>query len=77
MEARFVEPSRNGVAGLVGQFAKVEDAGSTWIRYRAADPQAVNPSIVDALVGAGVSVVSLGEVPRSLESVYLQVVQEA
>jgi ABC-2 type transport system ATP-binding protein len=77
IEARFTEPSRNGVAQLVGQFADVEDAGKNWIRYRTANPETINPSVVGALVEAGVSVVSLGEVPRSLESVYLRVVGEA
>ncbi len=76
IEARFMEPSRNGVVQLVGQFADVEEAGKTWIRYRTTHPEAVNPSIVGALVASGISVVSLGEVPRSLESVYLRVVGE-
>jgi ABC-2 type transport system ATP-binding protein len=48
--------------------------GPDWLRYRAADPRTANPAVVQALVQHGLPVLSLAEVPRSLEKVYLQAI---
>lgn len=48
--------------------------GADWLRYRSAAPQADNPAVIQALVQGGLPVVSLAEVPRSLEKVYLQAI---
>jgi ABC-2 type transport system ATP-binding protein len=40
------------------------------------DPEAVAPAVARALVGAGVDVVELGQVRRSLEDVYLELVRD-
>ncbi len=77
MEARFVKPSQDGVGALISQFAPIEAQGETWIRYRTAEPEQTNPVVVRALMDAGISLVSLQEVSRSLESVYLRVVAKA
>lgn len=77
MEARFVPPSRDGVGELIAQFAPVEAQGETWVRYRTEEPERTNPIVVRALTEAGVDLVSLGEVSRNLESVYLRVVGRA
>lgn len=49
-------------------------AGNNWIRYVTQDPYASNPIILKLLVDQGLPVVSLQEVPRSLEQVYLQAI---
>jgi ABC-2 type transport system ATP-binding protein len=49
-------------------------SGGDWIRYRVEDPQACNPEVVRALVEQALPVVSLQEVPRSLEMVYMQAI---
>ena len=49
-------------------------SGENWLRFRVAHPEEVNPRLLGALSKAGVPVVTLAEVPRSLEDVYLQVV---
>lgn len=54
----------------------VEARGRGWLRYRTARPEAVNPRLLHRLDEAAVEVVTLSEVPRSLEDVYLRVVEE-
>ena len=76
MEVRFAASEADGAAALVAQFAPVERAGTGWVRYQVAQPEQTNPLILQSLLGAGVPVISLQEVPRSLESVYLRVVAE-
>ena len=48
--------------------------GPDWLRFRAGDPRAANPQVLRYLLGQGLPVVSLQEVPRSLEQVYLQAI---
>jgi ABC-2 type transport system ATP-binding protein len=49
--------------------------GQNWLRYQTASPESVNPKILDTLTRAKVPVVTLSEIPRSLEDVYLQIIQ--
>ncbi len=49
--------------------------GENWFRFRSEDPLVFNPRVLEALVARQWPVVSLHEVPRSLERVYLQAVQ--
>jgi ABC-2 type transport system ATP-binding protein len=77
MEARFTQPSSNNIDALISEFVQVEESGRGWLRYRTEDPEATNPAVLNALLNAGVPVLALQEVPRSLEAVYLRVVEEA
>lgn len=77
MEARFTQPSSNNIDSLVSEFVRVEESGVGWLRYRTEDPEETNPAVLHALLSAGVPVLTLQEVPRSLEAVYLRVVEEA
>lgn len=76
MELRLPEPIHNGIVPLVARFAPIEAVGETWVRYRAPEPAQINPPLLRALLEARIPVVTLGEVPRSLEAVYLRVVEE-
>ncbi|GBD09542.1 ABC transporter ATP-binding protein NatA [Candidatus Thermoflexus japonica] len=49
--------------------------GPDWIRYRAQDPERENPRILAAVMARGIPVISLAEVPRPLETVYLQILR--
>jgi ABC-2 type transport system ATP-binding protein len=49
-------------------------SGSDWLRYRASSPGELNPTILRSLLSQGIDVISLHEVNRSLEQVYLQAV---
>jgi ABC-2 type transport system ATP-binding protein len=66
---------QNGVVKLVSDLATVEAQGEDWLRYSTPHPQEINPRLLRALAAQGVGVVTLSEVARSLEDVYLQVVE--
>jgi len=74
MELRLVQPA-NGLAQELQAQVSVESAGDTWVRYRAADPAVDNPRLLRWLAERRVDVLTLSEVPRRLEDVYLNVVQ--
>jgi len=58
------------LSGLV----EVESSGHNWLRYRVADPQTINPQVLAIAAESQIKVVTLSEVPQSLEEVYLRVV---
>jgi ABC-2 type transport system ATP-binding protein len=66
----------NGEAALLDGLVEVEEAGEDWLRYRTDTPADVNPRVLRRLAEADVDVVTLSEVPQSLEEVYLRVVSE-
>jgi len=49
-------------------------SGPDWIRYQADDPLSANSLILQDFLDHGIPIISLQEVPRSLEQVYLQAV---
>ena len=75
MELRLTH-SADGVVNLLTDLVKVEVQGGDRLRYFTPDPQAANPRVLQRLAAHGVGVVTLSEVPRSLEDVYLRVVEE-
>lgn len=54
--------------------AVVLHQGPDWFRYRTDCPAEVNPRILQHFLSHGAPVVSLQEIPRSLEDVYLQAI---
>jgi ABC-2 type transport system ATP-binding protein len=75
MELRLAT-ALNGEGRVIEDLVEVESAGKDWLRYRAAVPAEVNPRVLRRLTEAEVDVVTLSEVPQSLEEVYLRVVSE-
>src|SRR3989304_5919443 len=73
MEVRLAKPL-DGAAPLLPQGPHGVASGADWLRYETEDPQATTPRFLRALGQAGIDVVTLAEVERSLEDVYLQVV---
>jgi ABC-2 type transport system ATP-binding protein len=73
MEVRTATPL-NGVVEDLTRLVEVVEAGTDWVRYRAPEPAQVNPLVLQRLAAQRVPVVTLSEVARSLEEVYLQVV---
>ena len=76
MELRLAQPT-DGVVKLVSGLVTVEDQGENWLRYSTGDPQGTNPALLQTLAAHGLGVVTLSEVSRSLEDVYLRVVEGA
>jgi ABC-2 type transport system ATP-binding protein len=75
MEVRFAE-SMNGTLAALRDRLDVESHGDTWLRYWSHDPASENPPLLHWLSEQKVDVVTLSEVPRSLEEVYLRVVEQ-
>lgn len=75
MELRATRPL-NGLAGDLGGAVTVVDQGECWLRYHTANPAADNPALIRRLTGLGVEIVTLSEISRTLEDVYLQIVRE-
>jgi ABC-2 type transport system ATP-binding protein len=51
--------------------------GKNWFQFRSRFPEVDNPQVLDMLHAKGCAVISVSEVGRSLEEVYLQVVNSA
>jgi ABC-2 type transport system ATP-binding protein len=75
MEVRLVQPL-DGIAKLVSDLVEIQAQGEDWVRYLTADSRRVNPRLLQRLAAHGVEVLTLSEVSRSLEDVYLRVVME-
>ncbi len=74
--ARSVGDRQDRVAELVSDLVEIEAQGDGWLRYLAVTPQETNPLLLQRLASHDVGVVTLSVVPRSLEDVYLRVVEE-
>jgi len=76
MELRLAQ-AVDGLVDLISDLVEVESHGDDWVRYLTPNPRETNPPLLRALAGQGIEVVTLSEVPRSLEDVYLRVVEGA
>ncbi|WP_026369108.1 ABC transporter ATP-binding protein [Kallotenue papyrolyticum] len=74
-ELRLAQPL-NGQILELRQMVTIEDWDATWLRFRTRRPAETNPALLRRLHALGVPVISLSEVPRSLEAVYLRIVGE-
>jgi len=68
--------SSNGLDAVVKPFVEMVSSGENWLRYRTVDYERTNPLVLDALVRAGASIVTLSVVASSLEDVYLSLIGE-
>jgi ABC-2 type transport system ATP-binding protein len=75
MELRLTQ-HLNGAVDELRDMVEIVETGGDWLRYRTPQPQTVNPQVIRRLTGAGMDIVTLSEVSRTLEDVYLQIVQE-
>ncbi len=66
----------DGLLPAIESLVAIEERGETWFRYRTGAPQEVNPLLVQRLADEGAHIITLSEVPRSLEDVYLRIVEE-
>lgn len=64
----------NGLALDFGDIIQITQSGPDWFRFRTAEPRQSNPLVLQKLAEQRVPVISLEEVNRSLERVYLQAV---
>ena len=64
----------NGIPPDLPVGAQITSSSPKAFRYQTAHPEQDNPQVLQSLLAHGYPVISLQEVPRSLEQVYLQVV---
>ncbi|MBN1119878.1 MAG: ABC transporter ATP-binding protein [Anaerolineae bacterium] len=69
--------SLNGLVKTLDGLVDVESQGYGWIRYRVESPTVTNPLVIKKLASLGIDVVTLSEVPQSLEEVYMRVVSQS
>ena len=50
--------------------------GEDWLRFSPTDPEDQNPLVLQSLLDQGMTVISLEKIPRSLEQIYLQVMND-
>lgn len=72
-ELRFAAPLNNHTIELPSGATLIQ-VGEDWIRYQVHNPVETNPHILQKFMGHDFPVVSLQELPRSLEQVYLQAI---
>ncbi len=75
MEVRLAAEA-NGLLQDLSTLVELDSCGLNWARYRATAPKEINPQVLRWLAARGAEVVTLSEVPQSLEEVYLRVVAE-
>lgn len=75
MELRLAGPLNGLVPHLVAGQVKVVAHGQDWVRYTVPNPTQFNPQLLHDLARQNTPVVTLSEVPRSLEEVYLHIVE--
>ncbi|MBI3536726.1 MAG: ABC transporter ATP-binding protein [Chloroflexi bacterium] len=74
IEVKLAQPLTEPWPNLNGN-VRVEAYGEMFLRYRTAAPELANPLLLEKLHSIGAQVLSLSEMPRSLEDVYLKLVQ--
>jgi ABC-2 type transport system ATP-binding protein len=75
MELR-VATELDGVVNAMPSDIRLLARGERWLRYEVEDPNTTNPSVINAMIHAGIPIVTLAEVERSLEDLYLRVVED-
>lgn len=77
-EVNFAIPlNGQDIASVLPEGVEITRKGETWIRVRTDNPSETNPLLLRQLLAYGYAVVSLREVTRSLEEVYLQAISHA
>jgi ABC-2 type transport system ATP-binding protein len=74
LEVRLAHSLDGYLEGLT-DLIRVESWGADWFRYRTPSPETTNPALLNRLAGQDAQVLTLSEVPRSLEDVYLRIVE--
>ncbi|MCG3212761.1 MAG: Vitamin B12 import ATP-binding protein BtuD [Anaerolineae bacterium] len=74
MEIKLAGPL-NGLVNFLNEKVSVVNHGHNWVRYSVPDPDTFNPYLLGELARRNTAVVTLSEVSRSLEEVYLRIVE--
>ena len=66
----------NGLAENLREVVEVAGVGDDWLDFVAPEPSSTNPMILRRVVEAGADVLTLSQQSRTLEDVYLKIVEE-
>lgn len=66
----------NGLADNLKEVVEVTGFGDDWIDYITETPQSTNPMILRRVIEQGIDVLTLSQQSRTLEDVYLKIVEE-
>lgn len=75
MELRTVQPL-NGATEKLANMVTIKDQEDRRVIYEAPDPTTTNPAVLRHLMAEGVEVVTLSRVSKTLEEIYLNIVEE-
>ncbi|HEX8681056.1 MAG TPA: ABC transporter ATP-binding protein [Ardenticatenaceae bacterium] len=75
MEVRTAEPLNGALDELRG-LVSVVAGGDCWFHFEAENPALTHPRLLRRLDALGHSVLALSEVPRSLETLYLRILEQ-
>jgi ABC-2 type transport system ATP-binding protein len=75
MELR-VNGQVNGLHRDLDGLVTIDQYGVNWLQYRTRDPYSINPRVLAKCFDLGIEVVTLSQVTKTLEDIYLQVVEE-
>jgi ABC-2 type transport system ATP-binding protein len=67
--------SADRAATAIGDLVSISGTGENSVRYRTDRAHELNPILLDRLRAAQIKVITLSEAPRSLEEIYLQVIE--
>jgi len=73
MDLRLAQPL-NGQLPQIAGLVEIVEHGETWFRYTTPAPELTNPRVLQRLAEQNLPVVTLSEVGRSLEEVYLTII---
>lgn len=65
----------NGLVDHLAERVEVVSHGQNWVRYTVSNPAQFNPWLLNELSQQNIPVITLSEVTRSLEEVYLRIVE--
>lgn len=74
MEIRLATPL-NGLVKDLQTELNIVAHGEDWLRYTVSNPSAINPQLLTQLAQQNIPVITLSEVSRSLEEVYLRIIE--
>ncbi len=74
-EVRLARPSAHAWQPMLNEHAHIHSSDAWSLRYHTEHPEITNPLLLRELAAHGVDVLRLTELPRSLEEVYLKLVQ--
>ncbi|NOK63418.1 MAG: ABC transporter ATP-binding protein [Chloroflexi bacterium AL-W] len=64
------------IAPLFEDLVQIEATGADWVQYRCTEPQHINPQLMARLTSKHLPVVSMTQMSRSLEEIYLRTIVE-